>query len=118
MNLYRVKDVQVQAQMPWELTISSVNSSVVALQSKRPEQDLEQLTVEATTLDSLILAHHYEDFDLLQIDCEGFDGEVFKSINLNLCRPKIIKFEHGHMTRRQVIDTAKYLSSCNYEYFY
>ena len=39
----------------------------------------------------------FEDFDLLHIDAEGSDYEVFKSLNFPLIKPKIIIIEHKHM---------------------
>jgi len=118
LSMYRVKDVHIDGQMPFELTITSVDSNVVARHSKRSLQELEVISVDAITLNNLISSYQYDSFDLLQIDCEGYDGEVLKSIDLNLYRPKIIQFEHGHMTRLQISEVARLLDSAKYEFFY
>ena len=76
------------------------------------------LNEKAITLNDLIASHQYETFDILQVDCEGFDGEVLKSLDFKNCRPKIIQFEHGHMSRMQKEEAAKLLIAAKYEFFY
>jgi hypothetical protein len=51
----------------------------------------------------LTIRHGFSEFDLLQIDCEGFDGEVLKSFH----RPALIQFEHAHMLRGDLKGTSK-----------
>jgi len=62
----------------------------------------------------LIIRHGFSEFDLLQIDCEGFDGEVLKSFH----RPALIQFEHAHMLRGDLNDLERRFSAHDYEILY
>ena len=37
-------------------------------------------------------------FDFLQIDTEGYDYEVIKSVPFDRCKPKIIQYENKHIS--------------------
>jgi hypothetical protein len=79
---------------------------------------LESFDVPALRLDALITKHGFEELDLLQVDCEGFDGEVIRSLDLSRFRPSLIQFEHGHMTRKDLAATEELLSSHGYRFLY
>ena len=100
------------------LTVTSANPAVVAHQGGVDVKRLERIEVAAVRLDDVITRHHFEDFDLLQIDCEGYDGEVVKSIDLKRFRPKIIQFEHGHMKRSDLAQLEQLLSAHGYSVVY
>ena len=53
-------------------------------------------------------------FDFLNIDVEGFDIKVLKSIKLNLYKPKLICIEI--LNSRKFISLKKYLNKRNYVY--
>lgn len=42
-----------------------------------------------------------QDVDYLQIDTEGFDAEILKSINFAYFMPTVIKFEWMHLTQTE-----------------
>ena len=98
-SLYRVPGLTAVAgqKMQDALTVTSKNPKVVAHQGGVLPGQLEQVIVPARRLDDLIERHQMFSLDLLQIDCEGYHGEVLNSIDLNLHRPRLIQFEHGHM---------------------
>lgn len=100
------------------LTVTSMHADVVAKQGGVRAGALERVIVPALTLDSLIIRHGFSEFDLLQIDCEGFDGEVLKSLDLSIHRPALIQFEHGHMLRRDLNDLERRFSAHDYEILY
>ncbi len=39
--------------------------------------------------------------DILKVDTEGYDYEVLSMLDLDACRPTIIRFEHLHMSSKQ-----------------
>ena len=53
-------------------------------------------------------------FDFLNIDIEGFDIKVLKSIKLNFYKPKLICIEI--LNSRKFLSLNKYLNECNYVY--
>jgi hypothetical protein len=55
--------------------------------------------VPAMRLDGLIEGHQVISLDFLQNDCDGDDGNVLKSINLNLHFSRSLQLEHGPMKR-------------------
>jgi len=61
------------------------------------EPDLIQ--VPCTTLTSLMQYHNFTDIDLLQIDAEGYDGEIICDIDFSSFRPRFIQFEDRHIDR-------------------
>ena len=76
----------------------------------------------AMTFSDLIIKHKVKDIDLLQIDTEGYDGELICSIDFNLIRPKFIRYEDKHtdnvykkkLTNVSSRDTIEYLIKNNY----
>ena len=76
----------------------------------------------AMTFNDLIIKHKVKDIDLLQIDTEGYDGELICSIDFNLIRPKFIRYEDKHtdnvykkkLTNVSSRDTIEYLIKNNY----
>jgi FkbM family methyltransferase len=50
------------------------------------------------TFDNLLSKHNFSDVDFLQIDTEGYDERIVKSINFNSLDIKFIKFEKFYLT--------------------
>lgn len=80
--------------------------------------DVELLTVPCTTLDALIQKHGLSNVDILQIDAEGYDYDVLKTLNLAAISPLIIQFEHGLITSQEMNGAVRYLSSHGYRVLY
>ncbi|MEM1231384.1 MAG: FkbM family methyltransferase [Pseudomonadota bacterium] len=78
--------------------IASFNPDRYALTAQRTGLAAEQMTsveVPARPLMALLEETDLERLDLLQIDAEGYDFEILKSLDLDRCQPAIIRFEHG-----------------------
>jgi hypothetical protein len=54
------------------------------------------------------------DVDIIQIDVEGFDGEVVKMLNFCKINPSIIQFEHEHLDNKSHVDVVRVLVSNGY----
>ncbi|MEX1002139.1 MAG: FkbM family methyltransferase [Crocinitomicaceae bacterium] len=66
-----------------------------------PETIEDYLTYEevnCTTIHDLLLKHRFEKPDLLQIDTEGYDFEIIKTIDFQRLKPKLISFESEHLS--------------------
>ena len=62
-----------------------------------PHLRIEQVQVSTLTIRSLAEKHRIEEIDLLQVDTEGFDYEILRSLFKSDLRPKIINYEHFHL---------------------
>lgn len=51
------------------------------------------------TFNDLIKKHNIKNIDLLQIDAEGYDGELICNIDFNSVKPKFIRYEERHVQR-------------------
>ena len=63
-------------------------------------------TVRCQTFDELVDQYDVEHIDLLQIDTEGYDAEIIKSIDFSKIKPSIIRFEHN--LEAGSMDTAEF----------
>lgn len=52
--------------------------------------------------------------DLLQIDVEGFDYEVIKMFDIKKTQPKVIIFEHVHLSNEDIELSKQHLEQNNY----
>jgi FkbM family methyltransferase len=98
--------------------VASVNQTVVARQTRDALKHLTKFTVPCITLDELISRHNFCSVDILQIDAEGQDYEVLKSMDLSVSGPLIVQFEHGHLSAREIDCAVKYLSLHGYYVLY
>jgi FkbM family methyltransferase len=54
--------------------------------------------VPSLTFESLCTRHRVGDVDLIHIDAEGYDGEIVRSIDLGRWRPRLLIYEHHHLS--------------------
>ncbi len=66
-------------------------------------------TAPATTLTALVKAHQLHTLDWLQIDTEGHDWKVLKSLDLNLCKPRYIHIEYYNLPIPEKVQLISYL---------
>jgi FkbM family methyltransferase len=115
-RLYRLpKDFPADAeQRAFASSVVSPNRAITARQlSLRPEQ-LEELLVPTVRLDDLVTRYDLHDLTILQIDTEGFDFEVLQTLDLASTRPRVIQFEHGHLTPQVIAAMTKHLNASGY----
>lgn len=98
-DLYRLK--QSGDNMPsWYDQLGSFRLDVV-LKHKDSIPKIEDYLiterVNCVTLKDLLQKHNMTKVDLLQIDVEGYEYEIIKSIDFNAIRPKIIHYENKHL---------------------
>jgi FkbM family methyltransferase len=95
-------------------TVASVIKNITKRQLKADDKELQSVKVKCMTLNDLINKHGVNKIDLLQIDTEGYDFEVIKTLDLEKLKPKLIHFEFGHLSPKECNDVTKYLSLNNY----
>lgn len=72
-------------------------------------------TVPAVTFAALFARRKVERVDILQIDTEGFDFEVLKLFDVATHRPRLIQFEHKHLSRRDLDGALAILLRSGYQ---
>ncbi len=74
--------------------------------------------VDGITFDTLLKEYGITNFDLLQIDTEGYDIEIIKMLPFSKIKPRLIHFEHGLkdgvMTNNDFMEASKILLENNY----
>jgi FkbM family methyltransferase len=78
----------------WVQGIASLKADHHTL-SRTPGNVMVAETVPCVTLTQLLDENRVTHLDLLQIDTEGYDGEIIRMIDFSRTRPAIIRFEHG-----------------------
>jgi FkbM family methyltransferase len=59
------------------------------------------IRVPCITFETLMLKHNISKFDILQIDAEGHDYEIFQQIDLDKYKPKILHIEWMHLSNEE-----------------
>jgi FkbM family methyltransferase len=62
------------------------------------EAKVECVTVPVTTLDAVIAEHVGGTVEILQIDAEGYDYRILRSLDLRRHRPRIVNYESKHLS--------------------
>jgi hypothetical protein len=66
-------------------------------------------------LESLYSKHGVERVDLLLVDTEGYDHEVIRQIDFSAQRPRLLVYEHCHLSRRDREQCTALLLQQGYE---
>jgi len=102
----------------WALGTASFSKEHV-IKPEVPEEYIEAITVPCVSLVGLMDREGFRKLDLLQIDTEGYDGEILRSIDFTKMRPAMIHFEHGMgdgvMTRSEVESLIELLNQQGYQ---
>jgi len=85
----------------WAGQLASFDRDVI-LRHKVHIPDLERRIVsrpvKCLTLGSLLKSAGAEKVDLLQIDAEGYDAQIIRSIDFGAVKPAILRYEHRHLS--------------------
>jgi len=71
--------------------------------------------VECSTMKDLINKHNVNHLDLLQVDTEGFDFEIIKTIDFSALKPSIIAYENLHLNESDFKKCEDLLSGHGYQ---
>jgi FkbM family methyltransferase len=102
----------------WLAGTASFDKKIVlqALKSSRdPESFIYAESVKAITFDTLFRTYDISTVDLLQIDAEGFDGQLLKLFDLRARKPAIVRFEHLHLKPNEYEATLEALIENGYK---
>jgi FkbM family methyltransferase len=81
-----------------------------------PNAEIITVPVICHTLESALHAAGLNQLDLLQIDAEGYDWPIIRSIDFARIRPRIIRFEYRHMLPHDADACLLHLASQGYRF--
>jgi FkbM family methyltransferase len=70
--------------------------------------------VPSLTVATLLKRHDIKQLDLLVIDAEGSDWRILRQFNLKLLRPRLILYEHQHLSAEEREEAHHFLDRFNY----
>jgi FkbM family methyltransferase len=79
------------------------------------EQDIARRQVTTVNWSAVLTEYGYPECDVLAIDAEGYDYEILKMIDFDRFRPKVIHFEHSHLTLDDRATCYKMLLRASYD---
>ncbi|WP_037337784.1 FkbM family methyltransferase [Salinisphaera hydrothermalis] len=111
--VYHIDPDSLDSFPPWFAGLGSFDREHLIRAGVAPEQ------IAAEQVDCMPLTRLIEDYrlprvDLLQIDTEGYDAEIVKSIDFQQYPPRIIKYEQTHLSPADVQDTRRLLRDNGY----
>ncbi len=81
-----------------------------------PADEIQTVRVRCATIASLLQEHGLDRCDLLQIDAEGYDCQIVRTIDFAAVQPLIIRFEHVHMTDDECDQCIQLLASHDFRF--
>jgi FkbM family methyltransferase len=78
------------------------------------DEDLIYEKLSCITFNDLLFKHNFLDVDFLQIDTEGYDERIVKSINFDSFNIKFIKFEKFYLTEGFIDEFTSKISHLDY----
>jgi FkbM family methyltransferase len=79
------------------------------------ESRIERTDVQCLTFESLCRKHAIRKLDLLLIDAEGYDYKIIQGIDFELHRPRLLIYEHNHLSAYERERCKAYLEELGYE---
>jgi FkbM family methyltransferase len=81
-----------------------------------PPHQIARTSVRCVTMASVVQEHGFERCDLIQIDAEGYDYQIVRTIDFEALNPLIVRFEHAHMTDDECTECIALLASRNFRF--
>lgn len=108
-TLYEVNSVGLAKLPEWGQGIGSFD--LQHLKNKNLESsDISTVDVDCISFDNLISQYPiFRNIDFLQIDTEGFDGEILKNIDFSFFDVKMIKFESCNLLENDLLSVKSLL---------
>jgi FkbM family methyltransferase len=81
-----------------------------------PDAEIFAQQVTCHTVESALRAAGFDHVDLIQIDAEGFDWPIIRSIDFTRLQPAIIRFEYRNMPGRDADACLEFLAAHGYRF--
>lgn len=79
--------------------------------------DIVEQQIACHTINDVLDQAGFAGVDLLQIDAEGYDYELIKTIDFRRCNPAILRFEFSHLSRGDLDECLAMLAARGYRFF-
>lgn len=79
------------------------------------KSEIKKEKVKCISLKELLKKHKIKNIDLICMDVEGFEYEIFKQIDFKNIKPRMILFEHKHLEKKELNKIKKMLIKNNYK---
>ena len=79
------------------------------------EERLVETQVPTVTFEGLLERHGVERVDLVVIDTEGYDWEILRNVDLGRWKPRLVVYEHYHLSPEDRRSAREHLRSAGYE---
>ncbi len=116
-SIYRLRPEAISL-TPYAPQFSTFNREVLTKRkNKFPEIEslIEEVKVPCMTVKEIIEAEGITRVDLIQIDTEGYDFEILKSIDLQNIKPTVIRYEHIHLSDEERQKSVDLLVNAGYK---
>jgi len=114
-TLYRIAPDKIGAlDKPWTAGIASFSPDHVRKFGFPPEYVVEEQVPCAPLMDVLV-KYGALDAHLLQVDTEGYDGEIIKMVDFSRFRPALIKYERINLNAAMQAETLDRLTRAGYQ---
>jgi FkbM family methyltransferase len=119
-TLYRAKDTfrKTDGTTIFRSSLASLNPRFASILLGVKAVDLEAILVPTARLDDLVAKYRLHDLDLLHIDTEGHEPQVLDTLDLSKTKPKLIQFEHGHLSPKVLGGITESLNAHDYLVYY
>jgi hypothetical protein len=81
-----------------------------------PDEEIVTHQVACHTIESALRAGGLANVDLLQIDAEGYDWPIIRSIDFSRVRPRIVRFEYRHLSNEDADACLAHLAERGYRF--
>ena len=104
---------------PYGSLVGSLNREhIFKCKSALTDKEIKTISVQCMTFQDIIDKYQLDHVDVVQIDAEGHDAAILLSIDFEKIQPKIIIFEHNHMTFEIYRECMKKLELSGYSVIY
>jgi FkbM family methyltransferase len=116
--LYKLKDEYAHLFHADHRTLSSFRPELIIRHLSEPmdvESALQKVDAPRLSFSALLKKHDVTKIDLLQIDVEGYDFQIIKSIDFEQISPRIIRFEHANLRAIEKAQCVDFLIAKDYK---
>ena len=116
-EFYYIENFQEDQQYPeWLKQLGSFKKEHVEWVEKAyPGLQMKAEKINCVLLTSLVEKYNYHNLDFLYIDVEGYDFEIIKSIDFSKLNPRLIYYEHRHLSSEDKENSKKFLTEKGYD---
>ena len=84
---------------------------------KKKKLRIKEIDVPVMCYETLLKKHNIDCVSLLAIDTEGYDFEIIKTVNLDKNPPRIIEYEHSHLSIHDEKECTRLLMDNGYKLY-